>query len=124
MESARVSRQPQCGRFYQYRTKHWEGCTYDRRLPWHEDSDEHLESLREKLNTYLQFIKCGELLETYPKAKDRDVIINVAGKFPLTEEAAEFYRNAGSINDRMGIGLRFELLKPSAKDISSETKPS
>ena len=93
-------------------------------LPWDEDSDEHLESLREKLNTYLQFIKCGELLETYPKAKDRDVIINVAGKFPLTEEAAEFYRNAGSITDRMGIALRFELLKPSANDTSSETKPS
>jgi hypothetical protein len=93
-------------------------------LPWDDDDDEHLGLLREKLNTYLQFIESGELLETYPKAKDRDVIINVAAKFPLTEEAADFYRNAGSITDRMGIALRFELLKPSANDTSSETKPS
>jgi hypothetical protein len=77
-------------------------------LSWGEKSDEHLKLLKEKLNTYLEFIKSGELLEAYPKAKNREVLISVVGKFPLNEEAAEFYKNAASITDRMAVALRVE----------------
>jgi hypothetical protein len=49
-------------------------------LDW-SDSAAHQRNLQKKLNTYLAFVESGEILEQYPKARDRSVVLNVV--FPI-----------------------------------------
>jgi Family of unknown function (DUF6572) len=88
-------------------------------LEWDENTDEHTRLLREKLSTYVEFIESGELLEKYPKAKGREVIVNVVGKYPLNEEASAFYQQTSSAMERMGAKLRFQLGVSSEDDEAS-----
>ena len=77
-------------------------------LEWGENTKEHSRLLREKLNAYVEFIESGELLENYPKAKGREVVVSVVGKYPLNEEASAFYQQASAAIERMGATLRFQ----------------
>lgn len=61
-------------------------------LEWDKNTDEHSRLLREKLNAYVEFIESGGLLKKYPKAKGREVIVEVVGKYPLNEGASAFYQ--------------------------------
>ncbi len=74
-------------------------------------SDSHLEMLQDKLNGYLSFIESNEIYDAYPKAKGKDIIIEVIGKYPLNEEAEEFYRQVNEMIGDAGIDLRFKLLE-------------
>ena len=49
-------------------------------LDW-SNSLEHQKLLQEKLNRYLAFVETGEILESYPDAKDRPVGFRVVFKF-------------------------------------------
>jgi len=77
-------------------------------LAW--DSIGHLALLEGKLNTYLRFIEGGELLDTYPQARNRQAVINVIAQFPLSVDAKKFFDRATAIVSGAGIGLRFQLL--------------
>lgn len=79
-------------------------------LEWVADSKEHLLLLQEKINTYLSFIESGELLESYPDANGRNVVINVVGKYLLNKEAENFLNQIKSIVSDGGMALRFEQL--------------
>ena len=50
-------------------------------LDW-SDSTAHQLLLQTKLNRYLAFVESGEILETYPNAKDKAIIFKVVFKFP------------------------------------------
>lgn len=78
-------------------------------LSWDNPKDDHLFVLQDKINDYLAFIEGGELLQAYPKAKDRKVVIQIVGKYPLSEEARHFYEHAGEIVANAGFELQFEL---------------
>jgi hypothetical protein len=56
-------------------------------LSWDEDDGQHLLMLQTKLNTYLAFIEGGQMYRQIPEAAGRHVVINLVGKFPLSEEA-------------------------------------
>ena len=58
-------------------------------LDW-ENEGEHLALLQSKLNAYLDFIENGELGRHRPDLKEWPVTIRVAGKYPLSAEAAKF----------------------------------
>lgn len=88
-------------------------------LEWDENTDEHSRLLREKLNAYVEFIESGGLLEKYPKAKGREVVINVVGKYPLNEEASVFFQKASSAIERIGASLRFQFGASSDDDDGS-----
>lgn len=77
-------------------------------LDW-EDDDAHLLLLQEKLNTYLRFIESGEIDQTYPQAENREVLINVVGKYPLSNRAVKVFDEAIATLKGAGIGLRYEL---------------
>jgi hypothetical protein len=77
-------------------------------LPWSVAADGHLELLREKLNAYLAFIESGQLIEGYPDAAGKRVVINVVGKFDLSASASEFLDNAIATFSAAGLTLRFE----------------
>ena len=82
-------------------------------LPWGgADEGPHLLLLQEKLNAYLRFIESGEVLETIPEASDRDVVINLVGKFPLSPEADAFFQIARAAIEEAGFRLQFTLLQP------------
>jgi hypothetical protein len=77
-------------------------------LPWTNVTDGHLELLREKLNAYLAFIESGQLIEVYPDAAGRQVVINVVGKYDLSASASEFFKNATATISAAGLTLQFE----------------
>lgn len=70
------------------------------------NSGEHLLLLQEKLNSYLRFAESGELLETYPDARNRSVLISVVYKYPLNQEARSFYGHVRPIIE--GAGMKFQ----------------
>jgi len=78
-------------------------------LGW-EDESGHLSTLQAKLNSYLAFIESGEMLESYPDARGRDVIIDVVGKDLPTPNAERFLEKAGKELARAGLVLRFKVL--------------
>jgi len=77
-------------------------------LMWSEnDSDnEHLLLLQEKLNIYLSFVESGELLEVYPDAKCRAVIIDIVFKHSLSQRAQDFCSKAAQIIENSGMTLQ------------------
>ncbi len=77
-------------------------------LDWQDGNKDHLLLLQEKVNTYLAFVESGELLETYPDAKDRGVVINIVGQYPLSDEARQFVNQASSVVSGAGMKLNFE----------------
>lgn len=81
-------------------------------LDWY-DSLAHQETLQTKLNRYLAFIESGELIESYPNAKGRSVIIKVAVKFPPDASGLEFLSRAESVVTSAGIGFRHEVFAES-----------
>jgi hypothetical protein len=83
-------------------------------LDWGENEGEHLLVLQNKLNTYLEFIEGGQLYAKFPQAVGRNIVIQVMGKFPLSEEASKFYRLAGKAIEGYGYSLRFR--QPPSKD--------
>ena len=97
------------------------GCvvlTISDHLPWSSAADSHLELLREKLNAYLAFIESGQLIETYPDAIGRDVVINVVGKYDLSTPASEFLDNATATVSAAGLTLRVEKFADTDDDLA------
>jgi hypothetical protein len=79
-------------------------------LDWSQESD-HLLLLQEKINTYLRFIESGELVEVYPDAKGKNVLINIAAKYKPTEKCLEFLGKARSVIEEADLRLNFEHIK-------------
>jgi hypothetical protein len=52
-------------------------------LEW--GGNDHLLMLQEKLNTYLDFVESGEILNILTDAKGRNVLINIMCKYPPDE---------------------------------------
>ena len=77
-------------------------------LPW--GDHEHLHLLQDKLNTYLAFIESDELLQKYPGADGRQVVIEVVGQYPLDGCAAGFFDKARAVIQGAGFDLRFGML--------------
>jgi len=81
-------------------------------LDWDLEEKKHLLLLQNKLNAYLRFVESGEILRKFPKAKGRNVVINLVGKFPLSEKADEFFEKVRDTLRDAGLKLQFKLLRP------------
>lgn len=78
-------------------------------LSWDENKNqEHIKALQNKINTYLTFIKSGELIEKYPEYKGKLAIIKVIGMYPLNETARQFYQKTSQTTAFAGLLLEFE----------------
>lgn len=62
-------------------------------LPW---DGSHLMVLQNKLNTYIEFIESGQLYESYPMAKNREIQISLSYKFEPDEKGELFLKK---VND-------------------------
>jgi hypothetical protein len=78
-------------------------------LEWTGSDNEHLLLLQEKLNTYLSFVESGEILETYPNATNRRVLIDVVCKYPVNQEAQEFYNQISPVIESAGMKIRYRI---------------
>lgn len=78
-------------------------------LPWDEREGAHLELLQGKLNAYPRFIESGELVREYPQVKGRNVVINLVGKFPLSEQAKLFIGKVSEAIRDAGFRLQFKV---------------
>jgi hypothetical protein len=71
---------------------------------------EHILALQEKVNTYLAFIESGELIEQYPDAAERRVVIEIDMKYPPPAMATEFLRRAAETVRAANLELRSVVL--------------
>lgn len=71
-------------------------------LEW---DNQHMLLLQEKLNTYLSFAESGELLDSYPDSKGREVLINVVCKYQPNESGKDFLSQVSGIVE--GAGMKF-----------------
>lgn len=78
-------------------------------LEW-DEKNEHLLILQEKINDYLAAIESGEIVEKYPNAEGKKIVIRVNLKYPIpeTEMVKKFCEKAISIVQWAGFDLRFE----------------
>lgn len=81
-------------------------------LPWDGNEGDHLVLLQNKLNAYLRFIESGEVFKKVPEAKGRSIVINLVGKFPLSQKGASFFEKARAATEGAGIRLQFDLMQP------------
>lgn len=66
---------------------------------------EHLLVLQEKINCYLSFVESGEIFDTLPESKGKDIQIDLIAKYKPTEEALHFLQHAEAILKQAGFGL-------------------
>ena len=74
-------------------------------LDW-SDSAAHLLLLQNKLNRYLAFVESGEILQSYPNAKDRPIIFAVVFKFGPNDEGRAFLDKVRQVIESAGFCLR------------------
>jgi hypothetical protein len=74
-------------------------------LDW-DDSMRHQTMLQEKLNRYLEFIESGEILESYPSATGRPVMIEVVTQYDPDLGGSQFLERARTIVEQAGFGFR------------------
>lgn len=74
-----------------------------------QDEQQHLILLQEKINIYLSFIESGEIYESYPDAKDRDIEIKIYFKHNITNNCEQFLSKAADVIKRAGFVLNYEI---------------
>jgi hypothetical protein len=77
-------------------------------LDW-TDTTAHQTLLQSKLNRYLAFVESGEILEKYPRAKDRPVVFSVVFRFPPDDAGRAFLARARAVIESAGFGLQDEV---------------
>lgn len=68
-------------------------------LQWEEEN--HLLTLQNKINAYLEVIENGNIYEIYPDAKNKKIVIEVAMKYSPNEESIIFLETIRNfLNDK------------------------
>jgi len=75
-------------------------------LDW-EDGEKHAAALQTKIYRYLDFVDHGELLERYPKAVDKQVVIEIRGSEPLTAYGERFLEHVRKVAAAEGCLVEF-----------------
>ncbi|WP_158942891.1 DUF6572 domain-containing protein [Granulicella sp. S190] len=81
-------------------------------LDW-SDTIEHQSTLQKKFNAYLAFVEGGEMLQKYPDAKARPVVLSVVFKFRPDQEGLLFLTRARQVIESAGFSLRHEVFAES-----------
>jgi len=77
-------------------------------LDW-KDPTTHLELLQDKVQTYLQFIRSGELTHKFPDATGRHVVIQVMFHYPWHPSSVRILSDLKLLVESEGCGFRYEL---------------
>jgi len=82
-------------------------------LDW-SDTVQHQNILQAKLNKYLAFVESGEILESYPDAKGRPVVLKVVFKFRPDQLGFEFLAKTKAVINSAGFSFRHEVFAESS----------
>ncbi|HWO12031.1 MAG TPA: DUF6572 domain-containing protein [Polyangiaceae bacterium] len=74
-------------------------------LDW-EDERAHILALQAKLNAYLRAIQSGDLVNSYPDAENRSVVIEVVGEVAIPESGQQFLARAASLAKELDVEIR------------------
>jgi hypothetical protein len=74
-----------------------------------QDDDDHLEALREKLNSQIAFVETGQIRGLFPAYDGNEVRVEVVARHALTRVAEEFYRMAQRVMAESNMDLQFRL---------------
>jgi len=77
-------------------------------LDW-SDTIAHQKVLQEKLNRYLAFVESGEIIESYPDARNRTVAFRVVFKFPPDASGRSFLNKVEAVIESAGFTWRDEV---------------
>ncbi len=67
------------------------------------DEHNHLVALQAKINSYFEFVESGQILDEYPDARGRQLVIDIIGRFPLPETAITFLKKAETVASEIEI---------------------
>lgn len=76
--------------------------------PW-EDPPAHVEALKAKLNTYMHFIRSGEIDRAYPDGRDAPRKILVALRESPPPAAVEFFHEATATITALGVEFSWQV---------------
>ncbi len=79
-------------------------------LPWDEEN-EHLLILQDKINLYLSFIESGQIFESYPKAKDANLVISIVLKYAPFGDSLVFLTRCSETVSKAGIDFEWRILR-------------
>ncbi len=71
-----------------------------------EDEGQHLLALQAKLNSYFEFIESGQVWESHPGARGRELVIELVSRFPLPKAGEELMRRASEACSDLGVRIR------------------
>ena len=74
-------------------------------LDW-KDDDLHLETLQNKLNSYIEFIEGEQIFEAYPNSRNKKIIIEIISKYEYNESGNQFLMDIKPIIESLGVKIR------------------
>ena len=77
-------------------------------LEWDAENN-HLLVLQDKLNAYLDFIQSGQILEDYPSAENKEIIICVVMKYAPTEDALTFLNHCEKFMEKQDVEFNWKV---------------
>jgi hypothetical protein len=75
---------------------------------WSDDA-KHLFALQAKLNTYFDFIQSGQLIDQYPDAVGKRLLINVVFRIPPIEKATGLLEKADALAPQLGANIGYQV---------------
>jgi len=90
-------------------------------LDW-EDPERHKQLITAKIDSYCDYIRGEDFAIRHPGLSPRQVVILVAGRFPLEAEGLAFFAETARRLSSLGVGLDFDCV-PSAEDEGAKSVP-
>jgi Family of unknown function (DUF6572) len=81
-----------------------------------EDEHGHLQALQAKLNSYFEFIESGQIMDDYPAARDRRIVIEVVTRFPMTDAGSKLIKRAIEVARPLNLIIRHGIYAPELPD--------
>ena len=79
-------------------------------LEWDAENN-HFHFLKNKLNSYLDFVQSGQILEDYPSSEDKEITISVVLKYAPTEVALNFLNRCEKFVEEQGFEFKWKVAK-------------
>jgi hypothetical protein len=70
------------------------------------DVHAHLLALQAKLNAYFEFIESGQILDSYPAAQGRRLVIDVITRFPVPDSGRDLLVKAAEVASQLEVTIR------------------
>lgn len=80
-------------------------------LSW-EDEERHFRLIEKKISRYLDFVRSGQVLKSFPQAEQAPVRIKLIHQYPLTDSASKFLSAAQRQLEGLSIGFTYGQLPP------------